>query len=61
MLPIALVFYFLLSNDRRGSFKCSRSHLVSEKYKIVQPFMQHLLQNSPPVQLCTSASGFKSV
>ena len=38
---------------------CSRNHLISEKYKTVQSFKLHFLQNSPLVQLNTSSSEYK--
>jgi len=37
--------------------KCSRNRFISEKYKTVQLFKLQFLQNSPLVQLFTSASG----
>jgi hypothetical protein len=41
--------------------KCSRDRFISEKYKTVQSFTLHLLQNGPLVQLHTSASDCKCV
>ena len=45
----------------RGSFKRSRNHFICDKYKIVQSFKLHLLQNSPLVQLYISASDYEGV
>jgi len=39
--------------------KRSRKYFISDKYKTLQPFKLHLLQNSLPVQLHTSASDCK--
>jgi len=36
--------------------KCSRNHFISEKYKTVQYFKLHVLQNSLLVKLYTAAS-----
>ena len=41
--------------------KCSRSRFLSDKYKTVQSFRPHFLQNSPRVQLHTSAGDCKVV
>ena len=41
--------------------KCSRNHFISEKYKTVQPFKLHFLQNGPLLQLYTSVSDCKGV
>jgi hypothetical protein len=41
--------------------KCSRNHFISEKYKTVQSFKLRFLQNSPFLQLYTSASECKDV
>jgi len=41
--------------------KCSRSRFHSEKYKTVQSSTLHFLQNSPLVQLHTSAGDYKVV
>jgi outer membrane lipoprotein SlyB len=41
--------------------KCSRNNFISEKYKTVQLFKLHFLQNIPRVQLYISASGSKGV
>ena len=40
--------------------ECSQNLFICEKYKTVQSFKLHFLQNSPPVQLYTSASDCKS-
>jgi len=39
--------------------KCSQNHFISEKFKTVQSFKLHFLQNSPLAQLYTSASNCK--
>jgi len=36
--------------------KCSQDHFIFKEYKTVQPFKLHFLQNSPLVQIHTSAS-----
>ena len=41
--------------------ECSLNHFISEKYKTVQSFTLHFLQNSPLVQLHTSAGHYKVV
>ena len=41
--------------------ECYRIHFISEKYKTVQLFMLHFLQNSPVMQLYTTASECKGV
>ena len=41
--------------------KRSQNHFVSEKYKTVQSFKLHFLQNSPLVQLYSSDINFKGV
>ena len=41
--------------------KCSWNHFISKKYKTVQSFKLHFLQNSPLLQIETSASGCEGV
>jgi hypothetical protein len=38
---------------------CSRTHLIYERYKTVQLFQLHFLQNSAFVQICTCVKGSK--
>ena len=45
----------------RGSFKSSRNHFIFEKYKTVQSFKLHFLQENPLVQLYVSASNCNGV
>jgi hypothetical protein len=40
--------------------KYSRTHFVYDKYKTVQSFNLHFLQNNPLVQQYTSASDWKA-
>jgi hypothetical protein len=44
-----------------GSFKRSWRHFICEKYKTIQLFKLHFLQNRPLVQLHTSSSDCKGV
>jgi len=41
--------------------KCSWNHFISEKYKTVESFKLHFLQNSPLVQLYIAASDCRKV
>jgi len=41
--------------------KCSRNHFISEKYETAQLFKLYFLQNSPLLQLRTSAGDCKGV
>ena len=41
--------------------ECSLNHFISEKYKTVQSSTLHFLQNSPLMQLHTSADDYKVV
>jgi hypothetical protein len=41
--------------------KCSQNHFISERYKTLQLFKLHFLQNSPLVQIYTYARDFKVV
>ena len=39
----------------------SKNHFISEKYKTIQSFKLSFLENSPSVQLYTSANDYKGV
>ena len=58
---INYIVLFILAPIYEVALECSRNHFISEKYKRLQLFKLHFLQNSPLLQLYTSVSECKCV
>jgi hypothetical protein len=66
-LPVSLIIFTWRSNKRKKLYstkyvavsKCSRNYFISDKYERAPLFKLYFLQNSPLLQLRTSASDCK--